>query len=170
MSSKIQIYKQGLEEYPKTTIVLGNFMMILWIALGTVACWFLYTLAAWIFLIFAIIMVGIMLRKSLCTNCYYYNKWCCLGWGKLSALFFKRGDIEKFNVSVGQKLAPLTYSILSVIPIVFIVTSIVQELSITKVTVLILLLLISFYSGTISRKKTCAECKMRLTCRGCAVK
>lgn len=36
--------------------------------------------------------------------------------------------------------------------------------------VLILLLLVSFYSGAISRKKACAKCKMRLICPGSAVK
>lgn len=170
MKTEIKIYEKGLEEYPKAGIILGNFMMILWIILGTIACWFLYSLVAWIYLAFAVIIVGVVLRKLLCTNCYYYDRWCCMGWGKLSALFFKKGNIEAFNTSPGQKLAPLTYSILSVIPIVFIVTSIFQDFSITKLAVLILLLLISFYSGAISRKKTCAKCKMRFMCKGCAVK
>lgn len=170
MKTEIKIYEKGLEEYPKAGIILGNFMMILWIILGTIACWFLYSLVAWIYLAFAVIIVGVVLRKLLCTNCYYYDRWCCMGWGKLSALFFKKGTIEAFNTSPGQKLAPLAYSILSVIPIVFIVTSIFQDFSITKLAVLILLLLISFYSGAISRKKTCAKCKMRFMCKGCAVK
>ena len=166
---KIKLFKQGLEEYPKSNIFLGNFLMILWIVLGTIACWFLYPLTAWIYLAFAVIMAGILLRKLLCTNCYYYDKWCCMGWGKLSALFFKKGDIKQFNISIGQKLAPLTYGLLTIVPVVFIVTSIFQEFSILKIVVLILLLLISFYSGAISRKKTCAKCKMRLICKGCAV-
>lgn len=167
---EVKFYKQGLEEYPKSSIFLGNFLMILWISLGTIACWFFYPLTAWIYLAFAVIMVGIVLRKLLCTNCYYYNKWCCMGWGKLSALLFKKGDIKQFNISIGQKLAPLTYGLLTIIPLIFIVISSFQEFSISKIVVLIFLLLISFYSGAISRKKTCAKCKMRLICKGCAVK
>ncbi|KGP75013.1 hypothetical protein JT05_13015 [Desulfosporosinus sp. Tol-M] len=87
MKNEIKIYEQGLEEYSKTSIILGNFLMLLWIVLGAVACWFLYPLAAWIYLFFAIIMVFVFLRKLVCTDCYYYDKWCCTGWGKLSALF-----------------------------------------------------------------------------------
>lgn len=144
--------------------------MILWIALGTVACWFLRPIVAWIYLPFGLIMVGVVLRKLLCTNCYYYDKWCSIGWGKLSGLFFRRGDMKKFSTSFGQKLAPLTYGLLSVVPIVLVVISMVREFSILKVIVSVFLLSISFYSGTIGRKTSCARCKMRLICRGSAVK
>ena len=170
MKTKVDIFEQGLEEHSKATIVLGNLIMILWIALGTIACWFLYPLVAWIYLAFAIIMVGIILRKLVCTNCYYYDKWCHMGWGKLSALFFKKGNIDEFNSGVGLKLAPLTYGLLALIPIIAIVISIVQEFTVSRIVVLLLLLSASFYSGTISRKKACACCKMRLNCKGCAAK
>jgi len=170
MKTEIKIYEQGLEEYPKSSIILGNFLMILWIALGTISCWFLYPLVAWFYLGFAVIMVFVILRRLVCTDCYYYDKWCCMGWGKLSALVFKRGNIEKFNTSIGMKLAPLTYGLLTVIPLISIVISIFQEFSVSKIIVLVLLLSISFYSGAISRKKSCEKCKMRLICPGSAVK
>ena len=170
MKNEIKYYEQGLNEYPKTSAVIGNFFMILWIALGTVACWFLYPLAAWIYIFFAIIMVFVVLRKLVCTNCYYYDKWCCTGWGKLSALFFKKGEVEDFSTSAGIKLAPFTYGLLSIVPIILIIISILQELSIFKIIILVFLLLISFYSGAISRKKSCERCKMRIICPGTAVK
>ncbi|MEA3475708.1 MAG: hypothetical protein U9R23_04625 [Candidatus Cloacimonadota bacterium] len=170
VENEIEIYEQGLEEYLKINAVISNFFMVLWIVLGTIGCWFLFPLAAWLYLAFAIIMIGIVLRKLLCTNCYYYNKWCCMGWGKLSALFFKRGNIEKFNTGIGQKLAPLTYGILTLLPLILIVISLIQKFTVSKIAVLLLLLLVSFYSGTISRKKTCAKCKMRLMCAGSAIK
>ena len=170
MENKIKIHANGLEQYPKAGIVLSNLAMILWIVFGTVACWLLYPPAAWIYLAFAIIMIGVVLRKLLCVNCYYYDKWCHLGWGKLSALLFPRGNINQFNVSIGQKLASLTYGLLSAIPVVLIVISLFQKFTGFKTAVLLLLLLVSFYGGTIRRKKTCAKCKMKLICPGCAVK
>ena len=170
MKTEINIFEQGLEEYPKASIILGNLIMVLWIALGTIACWFFYPLVAWVYLAFAIIMVGIVLRKLVCTNCYYYGKWCSMGWGKLSALFFKKGNIEKFDTSIGIKLPPLIYGLLSLIPLIFIVISIVQGFTVFKIVVIALLLLVSFYSGFISRKKACANCRMKLVCPGSAVK
>jgi len=170
MADKVKIYKDGLEENSKGRIIVGNLIMLLWFALGTLACWYFYPLVAWFYLTFALVMVYIVLRKLVCTNCYYYDKWCGFGWGKLSALMFKEGRIEDFNKSVGLKFAPLTYGLLMIVPVVLIIISIIQLYSIYKVGVLILLLLISFYSGGISRKKTCGLCKMRLSCPGSAVK
>ena len=150
-------------------IIFANFMMLLWISLGAIACYFFYPMLALFFLAFAIIMVYIVLRKLVCTNCYYYNKRCSMGWGKISALLFEKGDIEDFSDSIGIKIAPLVYGLLSIVPIILIIISIFQEFLISKAVVLILLLLISFYSG-ISRKKTCSKCKMRIICPGSAVK
>ena len=165
---EIELYQDGLEEHPKSKIIFANIMMVFWIALGTIACWFLAPLIAWIYLAIAVVMVFIVLRKLVCTNCYYYDKWCSIGWGKLSALFFKRGDIENFKTSIGLKLAPLTYGLLSLVPLILVVVSIFLQFSINKIIVLVLLLLVSFYSGSIGRKSACAKCKMKLICPGCA--
>jgi len=172
MENKIKIYKQGLEEYPKSSIILGNVLMLLWIVLGTLCCWFFHPVVAWIYLVFAIVMVFVALRKLVCTDCYYYDKWCCIGWGKLSALFFKKGEIEKFPNTLGLKIAPLTYGLLSLIPLILISISLIQKFTFFffKIVILLLLLLISFYSGTVGRKKSCAKCKMRLICPGSVVK
>jgi hypothetical protein len=35
------------------------------------------------------------MRKS-CVNCYYYGKFCAFGKGKISSLFFKKGDSRQF--------------------------------------------------------------------------
>jgi len=110
-----KLYENGLEEHPKSIAVIGNLIMLLWISLGTVACWFFNPIVAGVYLAFAVVMVFIVLRKLVCTNCYYYGKWCPIGWGKLSALFFRKGSIEKFSTGIGVKLAPLTYGLLTLI-------------------------------------------------------
>ncbi|RLF64310.1 MAG: hypothetical protein DRN33_02450 [Thermoplasmata archaeon] len=168
--AELKIYEQGLEDYPKRKAFFGNIVMIFWISLGAIACWFVHPIAAFIYLLFAVIMIYVVLRKLVCTNCYYYDKWCGIGWGKLSALLFKKGDIKEFNTSIGIQMAPIVYGLLSMIPIVLLVISIFQQFSMYKISVLILILLISSYSGVVSRKKTCGECKMRLICPGSAVK
>ena len=170
--SKLNLHEQGREGYPKSSIIKGNLAMAAWIALGTIACWFLTPLGALIFLAFSLIMVVVVLRKLLCTNCYYYDKWCSVGWGKLSALMFSRGDEEKFVNGTGQKLAPITYGIMTVVPVVFLVLSMFDGSGflLSKVIVLLLLLAVSFYSSISNRKKGCSNCKMRLICPGSAVK
>jgi len=165
-----KLYENGLEEHPKSIAVIGNLIMLLWISLGTVACWFFNPIVAGVYLAFAVVMVFIVLRKLVCTNCYYYGKWCPIGWGKLSALFFRKGSIEKFSTGIGVKLTPLTYGLLTLIPLVLIIISIIREFTVVKAAVLVLLILVSIYSGAVSRKNSCMKCKMRLICPGCAVK
>jgi hypothetical protein len=36
----METYEEGLEEYPKGSVVFANIMMILWISSGSIACWF----------------------------------------------------------------------------------------------------------------------------------
>lgn len=161
-----KIYEQGLEKYPRKTIIRGNFLMAAWIILGAVACWFYLPLIACLYIGFFIVMVKIVLRGLLCPDCYYHGKWCCLGWGKLAALFFKKRDINGFGFSLGQNLAPMVYGSLTVIPIILITVSIIQVFALIKMAVLILFLFLSFYSSVINRKKICAQCKMKLICKG----
>ena len=169
MQKPTRLYEQGLEEYPKSSAVLGNLAMLLWFALGTIACWFLSPLLAWIYLGFALVMVYVVLRKLLCVNCYYYGRWCSMGWGKLCALMFESGDIHDFDHSVGQRLAPAIYGVLSLVPLILLIVSLVLSFAPSKLVVLLLFLLVCGYSATAGRKRACAECKMRLTCKGSAV-
>jgi hypothetical protein len=170
MQSKVIICGEGLEEYPRSIVIVGNLLMLGWIALGTLACYFFNHVAAWIFLAVALVLVFVVLRRLVCTNCYYYGKWCATGWGKLSALMFRQGDIEAFNDSIGVKLAPAIYGLLTLVPLVLGTIAAVRDFSIAKLIVLAALLLLGFYSGTIGRRKSCSRCKMSLYCSGSAVK
>jgi hypothetical protein len=63
IAKEIEITENGLEKYPKEGILFSNIVMLLWFALGTIACWYFYPLAAWIYLAFALIIFYIVLRK-----------------------------------------------------------------------------------------------------------
>jgi hypothetical protein len=162
----IKLNEKGLEKQSPITIVISNLAMAVWIALGTIACWLWVPLAAWIYLAVALVLVGVVLRKMVCTNCYYYNKWCGTGWGKLAALLFKEGEMEKFGASIGVRIAPLVYGALTLVPAILLIISLVQEVTVLKIIVMILLLLITVYSAFLSRRKGCQNCKMKLVCPG----
>ena len=170
MQSEVEIYRGGLEEYAKPSIALANLSIVLWVAVGTIACWFWQPLAAWVYLAAAMIMTVFVMRKIVCTNCYYYGKWCCMGWGRLSALLFSRGSIDRFRGSIGIRIAPLFYALLILVPLIMVIIALVQEYSVAKVVVLVLLLLVSLYSGFLSRKRSCSRCKMKTLCPGSAAK
>jgi len=166
----IDLHEPGLEQYPKSGAILGNLIMAGWIAMGTIACWFLDPIAAWIYLAVGTSMVWVVLHRLVCVNCYYYGKWCTIAWGKLAAVLFKKGDIDKFSISIGVKIAPIVYGLVTVIPIILLIVVFVDLVSAPRIVVLVLLAGLSAYSSIINRKKTRAKCKMRLTCPGCAVR
>ena len=170
MENQKELCTDGLEEYPKRTVVFGNLVMVFWFALGAAACWFFYPWLGVAYLVIAVLLVYVVLRKLVCVNCYYYGKWCGLGWGKLCSVLFRKGDIKDFPKSPGLKLAPATYGMLMIVPLVLLVVSILQGFSWYKILVLILLVLVSFYSGSISRKHSCSQCKMKTICPGSAIK
>jgi len=87
----LQLYEQGLEEYPKPEVIFDNALMLVWIALGALGCYFLHPVATWAYLV---------LRKLV-------HKWprCALRVGALSALLFKQGGMIK--------IAPVVYGLLT---------------------------------------------------------
>jgi hypothetical protein len=170
MMQEGKLNENGKEQYPMSRVVIGNIMIILWLVVGTIAVWFFSPLVATLYLIVAVITVYLILRKLVCTNCYYYDKWCSMGWGKIASALFKQGKIEEFNESIGLRLAPLVYGLLTIFPLIVVLVVLIGEFDYYKVAVLVILLFFALYSGSISRKSACASCKMNTTCRGSAVK
>ncbi|MFH1715171.1 MAG: hypothetical protein ABH857_03135 [Elusimicrobiota bacterium] len=171
MQKEVKIYKEGMEEYSIQDALISNFFMLLWIALGGMLCFFISTWIARLYTIFALVMVYVVLRKLVCANCYYYDKICHMGWGKLSAKMFKnKGSLERFAADPGMKCAAPTYMSLMFIPLILGIAAMIKEFTFIKLLVYLVFLVISYYTMFSARKKTCGKCKMRLFCPGSAVK
>ena len=80
---KQKLYEKRLENYPKATVFLTNVLLLLWF--GFAACGmsaFRFAglpIISIIYLLFAIIMLGFVLREHLRMHCYYYTKLCGTG-------------------------------------------------------------------------------------------
>ena len=138
------------KEYSKFELILGNLAIILWIVLGATAMWLFYPIVAIVFFVSASFLVFYELGKHGCQTCYYC-KTCTIGIGKLPAPFFSKGGTANVNKRA-MKQFPFVYFLLSLVPLVFIFISILETITIIKVTVLIFLLTFSIYSGVIRRK------------------
>ena len=170
MNPEPNMAQTGLEKYPILRIIVGNLIMFLGIVVGTIAMWFVYPLLAGLYLVISVLVVYVVMRKLVCTNCYYYDKWCSMGWGKLAGLMFKKGNIEKFNMSIGVRLAPLVYATISFLPIIAVILLLVVAFDYYKLLILVVLLFFAVYSASIGRKTACTDCKMRLHCKGSTAK
>jgi len=169
---KQKLYERGLENYPKTTVVLTNVLLLLWFGFAIYGMSALklggLSVVSIVYLLFAIIMLGFVLRKHLCTHCYYYDKLCGTGWGKLSSRLFKE---KSGNYELGMKLAGLTWGLLIIIPIVAIPLAMFLHWEfLVPGGICLAGFLVIMVINRFGRKKGCAQCKMRYSCKASAAK
>jgi len=137
--------------YSKRLLTAGNLAIVLLILIDAVACWFFNPILGWVFLIAAFGLIFVILRRLGCSSCYYCKS-CTMGFGKLSDLFFGSGRMAGVNSSRGYKVF-FAYGLLGLVPLVFLVVSIMRELVATKIAVLALLLVLLIYSGVPRKPK-----------------
>jgi hypothetical protein len=97
---------KDLEEYPFAFVLGQNLFFILYFGIGFLGMLSLqiasFPIVSFAYGLFLVLMLVFVLRKHLCTNCYYYGKMCSTGWGLLFALLFKKGS---GNYMLGTRLA-----------------------------------------------------------------
>jgi len=105
-----KLYEKGLEEYPLIYAIGQNLFLAVYFAIAFIGMYSLQVANLPVFSITYIILIGIMLifvlRRHLCTHCFYYGKVCNTGWGKLASWLFKKNS---GNYELGGKLAGITW-------------------------------------------------------------
>ena len=170
VKKSVELYEPGLESYPVRDVLLGNLVMALLISAGTVVCWFVSPVLGAVYLTFSVVMVYVVLRRLICTRCYYFGKRCGTGWGLLASMWFARGAREDFNESAGIRLAPMVYGLVTLAPLVALVVLLIQGATTSLLLLVGVFLGIGFYSSGPGRRRACSRCKMKLFCKGCAAK
>lgn len=113
-----------------------------------------------------VIVIQIALKKHNCSGCYYYDKMCHLGWGKISSALFKQ---DSGNPETGKKLS--LFYILSP-PLIFLTALLYTFYNSPSLSYWIgfgLYILLNIVSFPV-RKNGCAKCTMKEVCPGSAVK
>jgi hypothetical protein len=149
------------EQYPLAIVIGSNLLSVM-----------IYTIGAFLLLQFSIIWVicyvifilllQFRLLSGHCVDCYYYGKTCAFGKGRLSSLFFPRGNPEKFSRMelTWKDIVPdfLTF----IIPVLAGVLLLVREFSWTILILTVALLLLGFAGNALVRVRlACRYCKQR---------
>lgn len=87
--------KQTFENYPCWIIVISNLVSVLIYIIGAYIVFQLGIVWLLLYLCYILVLEFRLMKKS-CVNCYYYGKFCAFGKGKISSLFFKKGDSKEF--------------------------------------------------------------------------
>lgn len=168
---KPKLNEEGLESYPWWWAAWENlFNFVIW-ALGAWLLWPLgvagVPIAAIGYILIIIVFIWILLKKHNCTTCYYYGKWCHLGWGKYAALFFKK---DSGNAATGGRLSVI-WMILPLIPLLGAVAVMLWKgFSWITLIILIVFLVLNVFQFAVLRKEGCRRCKRRFDCAGSAAK
>jgi hypothetical protein len=165
-----RLYKKGLEKYPLGCVIGQNIFFLAYFGIGFIGMLPLQIhglpVISVLYALFLVIMLIFVLRKHLCTHCYYYGKLCSTGWDKLSALMFKKNS---GNYELGLKLAGITWMLATLIPVIGIIAVLILNYSLSNLIFLILFILLTPVNF-ITHKKACEKCKMRFICRASMAK
>ncbi len=160
----------GRDSFPWYWIVGENLMYLSIWGIAAYLLWPAWTIGsvsitgiAWIVVV---LILQILLKKHICSGCYYYGKWCHLGWGKLSSAMFEQ---DSGNVELGMKLAIFYIVTPPLILISSIAIGIFKDQSILYWILLGVFVLLNAISFPV-RKSSCSACTMRNVCAGSAAK
>lgn len=170
--TELNLYKPGIENATLIRVALENTLILGLLISGTLLLEPLH-FSGWPLLSIgyagmAGVMLVFVLRKHLCTHCWYYGKNCHCGWGKLSAILFKQ---HSGNYKLGGRLGGMTWGSIMIVPLLgFTVGVIVNTIRFSEnwISLVIFIGFVIINGGL--HKKSCDSCKMRCICPGSAGK
>jgi hypothetical protein len=142
-------------------VFISNLVSVLIYAAGATIIFQL----GWIWLaLYLLYILGLEIRlmKKSCVNCYYYGKFCAFGKGKLSALFFKKGDPKAFlkNKITWKNIIP--DFLVSIIPLAVGIVLLITNFSWLVLGLIILLAFLTSAGNSYVRGSlACKFCKQR---------
>jgi hypothetical protein len=149
------------ESYPPETVILSNIVSLIIYASGCIIMFQSGWLVAALYLLYVALFEFRLIHYH-CTNCYYYGKTCGFGKGRLSAVFFKKGDPSKFCTRSLTWKDMIPDLLISLIPLLTGIIYLMLNFSLLLFfTVIILLLFSTMGSGYIRSQKICNHCKQR---------
>jgi hypothetical protein len=118
--------------------------------------------------LFALVMLAFVLRKQLCTGCFYYGRMCHCGWGRLAAKLYPK---DSGNHALGGKLAGMTWGLLMMAPVLgWLAAWLLGIISLAQqLPVLVPFVVVSGVNLGL-HVHDCRQCKMRYICPGSAAK
>jgi len=105
------------ESFPRTTVLYNLLTLGGAIVVGVIV---LAHLGVWVAIGYLVLLAltGYGMLASVCTRCYYYDRRCATGVGKVVASFFEKGQEEEFGQTASQRAVMLLLAIVLLLPLV----------------------------------------------------
>jgi hypothetical protein len=160
------MYKKKLYEYyPIRIVLVSNFVSLAIYMLGLLIIFQLGIVYSMLFLLYLLILELRIIRKH-CINCYYWRKVCAFGKGSISALFFKKGDPQKFCEKQMSWKDMIPDMLVMLIPVGIGIFLLIEDFNLLLLFSMLLLIGFStFGNGIIRGSLACKHCKqMEMGC------
>ena len=149
------------ENFPLWIILLSNLISITIYSVGLYIILQFGVLFATLFVAYIILIEFRLLTKS-CRYCFYYGKMCAFGRGKFCALFFKRGNPEKFLKTEITMKEIIPDFLTFIIPLIGGIVLLISIFSWLIVVLLVVLVILGFGGNSVVRGSfACKYCKQR---------
>ena len=153
--------KKNYESYPLGFVIGANILQLLIYLIGL---YIVYLIGPIWFILYVlyILILEIRLLKYSCVNCYYYDKLCAFGRGKICSLIFKKGIPQQFldKKITWKDLIP--EFLLSIVPILIGIFLIIRNFNWIILFLIVILFIISFpVTGYLRGSLACKHCKQR---------
>ena len=147
------------ESFPKSTVIynlltLGGAIVVGVIVLAQLGIWFAVGYLA------LLALTGYGVLASICTRCYYYDRRCGTGTGKIVARFFKKGQEEEYGQTASQKAILLLLAVVPLLPLVGGIASLMVSYSTLRLALLVAWLVLLIAGLAPHPRLVCSHCKL----------
>ncbi|HMK53244.1 MAG TPA: hypothetical protein VK444_00520 [Methanobacteriaceae archaeon] len=149
------------ENYPYWIVILSNLVSLSAYFIGAYIISGLGLIYTILYLLYCLFL-EIRLLKNGCVNCYYYGKVCGFGKGRLSALFFKKGDPSRFSQKKLSWKDMIPDMLVFIFPVVGGIILLAYNFSWIILFLILIMLILSIAGNAVVRGLlTCGKCKQR---------
>jgi len=147
--------------YPCWIVLVSNLVSIAIYALGAFILSRIGPVLLDLYLVY-ILWLEIRLMSKSCVNCYYYGKFCAFGKGKIASWFLRKGGPKQFLKTEITWKDILPDFLVSIIPLVFGIISLILRFNWwVLISIILLVILTSAGNGFVRGSLACKFCKQR---------
>jgi hypothetical protein len=149
------------ENYPTAIVIGSNLLSLLIYGIGAFIL-FRFGIIWVIGYVFFILILEFRLLSGHCVDCFYYGKTCAFGKGRLSSLFYQKGNPEKFSQMTLTWKDIIPDFLMFMIPVLAGMLLLIQEFTWIVLILIITLFLLGFLGNALVRGQlACRYCKQR---------
>jgi hypothetical protein len=153
--------EECFEKYPLEIVLISNFVSIVVYLIGAFIVYQIGIIWLVLYLIF-ILVLEFRLMSRHCVDCYYYGKTCAFGKGRISGMFFKKGNRKSFCKGQMTWKDLIPDLLVSLIPMVVGIVLLVIDFSWSILGLIIALIVLTSVGNSFVRSRlACRYCKQR---------